>query len=421
MPSTPTDRRPGGTARGPAGRAAVPPFEVMRVLDRVAQLRAAGRDVISLCAGEPSGGAPADVHRRAAAAHAAGHELGYTVALGTHELRAAIAGHYRRWYGLDVAPEQVAVATGSSGAFMLAFLAAFEAGDRVALARPGYPAYRNILTALGCEVVELDCGPAERFQPTPRLLDEAVAAGGPLAGLVVASPANPTGTMVSRAELDALARWCAAAGTRLVSDEIYHGITYPDDPQAPDARGVCAWACDRDAIVVSSFSKYWGMTGWRLGWALMPDDLAPAFDALAGNIALCPPTPAQVAALGAFTDAAYAEADRRVAGFARTRALLLDALDRLGWGTVAPADGAFYLYAELGDRLGPFPDATAWCAALLEEAGVALVPGRDFDAARGDRYVRLSFAAGADAVAAAIERIVAFQAARCVAPPGDRA
>lgn len=413
MGSTSTGRAVRSAARGPARRAAVPPFEVMRILDRVERLRASGRDVISLCAGEPSGGAPADVHRRAAEAHAARLELGYSSALGTMELRAAIAGHYRRWHGLDVAPEQVAVTTGSSGAFMLAFLAAFDAGDRVALARPGYPAYRSILASLGCEVVELDCGPDERFQPTPRLLDEAVAAGGPLAGLVIAAPANPTGTMVSRAEIDALARWCAAAGTRLVSDEIYHGITYPADPAATDARGVCAWACDRDAIVISSFSKYWGMTGWRLGWALMPDDLAPAFDALAGNVALCPPTPAQVAALGAFTDAAYAEADRRVADLARTRALLLGQLDRLGWGTVAPADGAFYLYAELGDRLGPFADATAWCEALLEEAGVALVPGSDFDVAHGDRYVRLSFAAGADAVAAAVERIVAFQAARC--------
>src|SRR5690606_18443609 len=240
----------------------------------------------------------------------------------------------------------------------LGFLAAFDVGDRVALARPGYPAYRNILGALGCEVVEIDCGPAERFQPTPAALD-AVQADGPLAGLVLASPANPTGTMVSRSELTALSDWCRTHGVRLVSDEIYHGITYPDDPSAPDARGVCAWQAEADggdaepsAVVVSSFSKYWGMTGWRLGWALVPDDLRGAVDALAGNVALCPPAPAQAASVAAFSEDSYAEADARVAEFAATRALLLDQLDRLGWGTVAPADGAFYLYADLADKLG---------------------------------------------------------------------
>jgi len=216
---------------------------------------------------------------------------------------------------------------------------------------------------------------------------------------------------VSRAGLAALPGPGAAPGTRPASDDIYRGTSYPADPAATDARGVCAWACDRDAIVISSFSKYWGMTGWRLGWALMPDDLAPAFDALAGNVALCPPTPAQVAALGAFTDAAYAEADRRVADLARTRALLLGQLDRLGWGTVAPADGAFYLYAGIADRLGPHPDSVAWAGALLEEAGVAVTPGTDFDGLDGGTFVRLSFAAGTEAVTEAIERILRFQGA----------
>ncbi|MFH5824836.1 pyridoxal phosphate-dependent aminotransferase [Georgenia sp. AZ-5] len=394
-----------------AGRAAVPHFEVMNILDRVAQLRAAGRDVISLCAGEPSGGAPDDVHRLAAEAHTARLDLGYTSALGIWPLREAVAGHYARWYGLEVAPEEVAITTGSSGAFVLTFLAAFDPGDRVALARPGYPAYRNILSALGCEVVEVDCGPADRFQPTPATLDAAVAAWGPLDGLVLASPANPTGTMVTRAELAALTAWCRGNGVRLVSDEIYHGITYPADPSAPDARGVCAWELDRTGVVVSSFSKYWGMTGWRLGWALMPADLTGAMDALAGNVALCPPAPAQLAAVGAFSPSAYAQADARVAELARTRAVLLGQLDRFGWGPVAPADGAFYLYAGLGERLGRFPDSAGWCRALLEEAGVAVVPGGDFDGAGGRDFVRLSFAAGAGAVAEAVERIVAFQEA----------
>ncbi|MET1152838.1 aminotransferase class I/II-fold pyridoxal phosphate-dependent enzyme [Arthrobacter sp.] len=386
----------------------------MNILDRVAQMRAAGRDVISLCAGEPSGGAPRAVSEQAARIHASGLALTYTSALGIRELRTAIAGHYRRWYGLDVAPEEVAVTTGSSGGFLLAFLSAFNPGDRVALARPGYPAYRNILRALGCEVVEIDCGPEVRYQPTPELLDTAAAAQGPLSGLVLASPANPTGTMVSRSELAALTAWCAEHGVRLVSDEIYHGITYPADPAEPDARGTCAWELDRTGVVISSFSKYWGMTGWRLGWTLMPSDLAPAIEALAGNVALCPPAPAQLAALEAFSEESYEQAEAAVAAFAEVRAVLLQNLDRLQWGTAAPADGAFYLYADLGDQLRGFADSADYCRALLEEEGVALVPGADFDAVNGTRSVRLSFAAGAEAVAASVERIIRFQANRAL-------
>ncbi|WP_261166895.1 aminotransferase class I/II-fold pyridoxal phosphate-dependent enzyme [Microbacterium sp. Marseille-Q6965] len=396
----------------PSRRSQVPPFEVMRILDRVAELRAAGRDVVSLCAGEPSGGAPVAVHERAQRLHAARHALGYTPALGTLELREALASHCARWYGLDVDPRSVAITTGSSGAFLLAFLSAFEHGDRVALARPGYPAYRNILRSLGCEVVELDCGPEVRFQPTPELLDAAVADGGPIAGLVVASPANPTGTMIGRDELAALSHWCRRRGARLVSDEIYHGIAYPDDPSAPGARGTSAWELDRDAIVVSSFSKYWGMTGFRLGWMLVPDDLRAPADALAGNLALCPPAPAQLAALGAFEEESYAEAERRVREFAASRALLLARLSALGWGTIAPADGAFYVYADIAPRLGPFPDSSAWCAALLEEEGVAVVPGADFDAVGGRTFIRLSLAAGPAAVDEALTRIARFQTRR---------
>ncbi|WP_081710327.1 aminotransferase class I/II-fold pyridoxal phosphate-dependent enzyme [Arthrobacter sp. 35W] len=383
----------------------------MDILARVAELRAAGRDVVSLCAGEPGGGAPAAVSAAAAALHASGTALTYTPALGIAPLREAIAVHYKRWYGLDVPARNVAVTTGSSGAFMLLFLASFNAGDRVALARPGYPAYRNILRALGVDVVELDCGPESRYQPTPELLDAAERVHGPLSGLMLASPANPTGTMVSRAELTTLARWCEAKNVRLISDEIYHGITYPV-PGAPDPRGVCAWELDPNAVVISSFSKYWGMTGWRLGWALVPDDLLPAVDALAGNVALCPPAPAQIAAVEAFTEASYAEAESAVAEFAATRAALLASLPRLGWGAAAPADGAFYLYAELGPALAGFADSSAYCAALLEAEGVALVPGGDFDGERGTKAVRLSFAAGRDAVLEAVERIDRFQAAQ---------
>ncbi|MEA5455589.1 aminotransferase class I/II-fold pyridoxal phosphate-dependent enzyme [Sinomonas sp. JGH33] len=395
-----------------SSRSQVPPFAVMDILARVDELRAAGRDVVSLCAGEPSGGAPSAVSAKAAEIHASGRALTYTPALGTAELRAAIAGHYRRWYGLDVDPARVAVTTGSSGAFLLGFLAAFEVGDRVALARPGYPAYRNILAALGCHVVEVDCGPETRYQPTPELLDAAAREHGPLAGLVLASPANPTGTMVSRTELAAIADWCSDHAARLVSDEIYHGIAYPEAPlDEHSPRGVCAWELDPESIVISSFSKYWGMTGWRLGWMLLPEELVPAVDALAGNVALCPPAPSQLAAIEAFSPGAYAEADAWVAQYAETRRTLLGSLGALGWGPAAPADGAFYLYAELGGHLERFGDSREYCRALLEAEGVALVPGTDFDARAGHRSVRLSFAAGPAAVSAAVERILRFQSA----------
>lgn len=391
-----------------ADRAKVPAFEVMNVLGRVAQLRAAGRNVISLCAGEPNDGAPSAVSRRAAQIHAAGTPLTYTPALGIRELREAIAEHYKRWYDIEVPADNIAITTGSSGAFMLTFLSAFNASDKVALARPGYPAYANILRTLGIEVIELDAGQESRYQPTVQLLEAAWKEHGPLDGLMLASPANPTGTMVTEDELGELAAWCKERGVRLISDEIYHGIDYPE-PGSAVRRSVSAWELDTDTVVISSFSKYWGMTGWRLGWALVPNDMLPTVDALAGNVALCPPAPAQYAALAAFTEDSYAEAEARVAEFARTRAAVLGSLERLGWGESAPADGAFYLYADLGDKLGPYGDAAAYCAALLEAEGVAIVPGNDFDHVNGQGHVRLSFAAGFDAVTEAIERMVRFQ------------
>lgn len=392
-----------------AGRARVPAFEVMSILDRVAALRAAGRDVVSLCAGEPGDGAPSAVSKRAAEIHLAGTPMTYTPALGILALREAIARHYKRWYNIEVPAANVAITTGSSGAFMLLFLAAFNAGDKVALARPGYPAYANILRTLGIEVVELAAGPESRYQPSIELLEAAWEEHGHLDGLMLASPANPTGTMVSGAELTELATWCRERGVRLISDEIYHGIDYPE-PGTQARRSVSAWEIDTDTVVISSFSKYWGMTGWRLGWALVPDDLLGTVDALAGNVALCPPAPAQYAALAAFGEESYREAEARVAEFSRARGALLEALPRLGWGECAPADGAFYLYADLGDKLGAFGSSSEYCAALLEAEGVAIVPGSDFDKVDGGRRVRLSFAAGLGPVTEAIERIVRFQA-----------
>jgi aspartate/methionine/tyrosine aminotransferase len=381
-----------------ASRAHVPPFAVMEILAAANARRAAGEHVLNLCAGEPSTGASDVVRQRAIELLTSG-DLGYTEALGAPGQRAAIATHYRTWYDLEVDPARIAVTTGSSGGFMLAFLAAFDVGDRVALARPGYPAYTNILRALGCDVVELPCGPESRFQPTVAHLE---ALDGPLDGLVVASPANPTGTMIDAAALADLAAWCAEHGVRLVSDEIYHGITYDDAAQVATA----AQYLDGGAVVVNSFSKYWAMTGWRLGWLVLPDDLVAPVDALAGNVALCPPALAQHAGVAAFSPDGYAAARANVERYAGSRALLLDRLPELGWTHVAPADGAFYLY---GDVSSSGLDSVTWCARLLDEAGVALTPGTDFDPVDGHRFVRLSFASSLDVVREAVDRIVRWQ------------
>lgn len=391
-------------------RAHVRPFAVMEILAAANARRDAGESVLNLCAGEPGAGASVVVREKAAELLRTG-DLGYTEAMGIPALRSGIAQHYDRWYGADVDPSQVAITTGSSGAFVLAFLAAFDPGDRVALARPGYPAYANILRALGCEVVELDCGPSERYQPTiPRLM-EAYYEGG-LDGLILASPANPTGTMVDAAELQALADWCADHDVRLISDEIYHGITGGDRvvsglPEgSPAGAPTAATYRDAGAVVVSSFSKYWGMTGWRLGWLILPDDLIAPVEALAGNVALCPPALAQHAGVVALGDEAMAAAAESVEQYAESRALLLSKVGELGWDPVAPADGAFYLYGNVG-RYGL--GSVEYCARLLAESGVALTPGTDFDPVGGDAWVRLSFAAAPEVVAEALDRVIAWQ------------
>lgn len=394
-----------------SSRSAVPPFAVMEVLAAANARRAAGQRVLNLCAGEPSSGAPAVVRRRAQTLLDTG-DLGYTEASGIPVLRTEIAGHYRHWYGVDVDPRNIAVTTGSSGGFLLAFLAAFDPGDRVVLARPGYPAYRNILTGLGCEVVELGCGPQTRYQPTVEQLE---ALDFPIHGLVVAGPANPTGTLIDRNTLDSLVVWCAEHDVRLVSDEIYHGITYSGSEADATAIGEGAGAPSAVAdlgtgvVIVNSFSKYWAMTGWRLGWLVLPDDLVAPVDALAGNLALCPPALAQHAAVAAFTPEGYAAARANVEQYARSRRLVLDRLPDLGWARAAPADGAFYVYADVSPS---GLDSVTWCARLLDEAGVALTPGTDFDGIDGRDWVRLSFAASPEVVAEALDRMAVWQQGR---------
>ena len=378
---------------GAASRADVPPFHVMDLLAAAAERARSHGDLLNLVAGQPSTPAPRPV--REAAKRALDEEvLGYTVALGIPELREAICEHHRRMHGLDVTVDDVVVTTGSSGGFLLAFLAAFEVGDRVAIARPGYPCYRNVLTALGCEVVELPTGPQSRFQPTVEMLE---ALEEPVQGLVVASPANPTGTMLFPAELAALARWCEEHGVRLISDEIYHGIEYATPPQHASA-----WSTSRESVVFSSFSKYFSMTGWRIGWMLVPERLRRPVDVLTGNFTICPPVLAQHAAVAAFTDVSYEECDAHVARYAENRRLLLDGLPRLGLGRLAPADGAFYVYADVGHLTD---DTMGWCHRLLAETGIATAPGIDFDTEDGGRFVRMSFAGSTDDVGRALERL----------------
>jgi aspartate/methionine/tyrosine aminotransferase len=331
---------------------------------------------------------------RAAAASALHlNELGYTVALGIPELRAAIAADYRRKHGIDVEPDAVVVTTGSSGGFLLAFLACFDVGDRVALASPGYPCYRNILSALGCEVVEIPCGPETRFQPTAQMLAEL---DPPVRGVIVASPANPTGTMVPPDELAALVAWCDEHGTRFVSDEIYHGISY-------GLPATCAWSLGRRSIVVNSFSKYFSMTGWRIGWLLLPDELVDAVDRLAGNLTICPPALSQLAAVAAFD--AYDELDANVARYAANRELLLKALPAIGITKIAPPDGAFYIYADVSEWTD---DSMSWAARLLEDAGVAVAPGLVFDVVAGGHFIRMCFAGDGAEIARGVEHFGAW-------------
>lgn len=379
-----------------SNRAGIPPFYVMDVWLAAAERQRTHGDLVNLSAGQPSAGAPAAV--RDAAVAALNHsQLGYSVALGIPELRAAIANSYQARHGLLVHPDNVVVTTGSSGGFLLAFLACFDVGDRVAIASPGYPCYRNILAALGCEVVELLCGPETRFQPTVQMLAEL---DPPVTGVIVASPANPTGTVIPPDELAAIASWCASSGVRLISDEVYHGLVYPGSPATS-----CAWETSQDSIVVNSFSKYFAMTGWRLGWLLVPQELQRAVDRLTGNFTICPPVLPQVAAVSAFTPESVAAAEALLDGYTANRALLLDGLPKIGIDRLAPTDGAFYVYADVAHLT---TDSLSFCSKLLADTGVAIAPGVDFDTVRGGAFVRLSFAGPSSDIEEALHRIGAW-------------
>ena len=374
-----------------ADRGRIAPFIVMDVLRAANEREATHGAALHLEIGQPATGAPRGVI--AAAKQALDSDrLGYTDSLGIPALREAIARHYRDWYGVDVPPARIAVTTGSSGAFVLGFLAAFDPGDRVATVAPGYPCYRNILGALGIEPVVLEGSAADRYQPTPALLDAAHARA-PLDGLIVASPANPTGTVLDGPAFRAIADWCARLGVRFVSDEIYHGIAW--GAPATTAAGI-----DPDALVINSFSKYFSMTGWRIGWTIVPQDLLRAVESLAQNLFISAPTLSQHAAVAAFD--CHDECAANLEVYRRNRALLLEGLPAVGFDRLAPADGAFYLYADIA---GLTDDSRAFCARMLDETGIAATPGIDFDAVRGHTQMRFSYCASTADIETALERL----------------
>jgi aspartate/methionine/tyrosine aminotransferase len=375
----------------PSVRSNVPPFMVMDVVAAAARLEAQGRRIIHMEVGQPAAGAPASAI--AAARDALSKSvLGYTETLGMPLLRRRIAGAYGEWHGLDIDPERVVVTTGSSAGFMLAFLAAFEAGNRVATALPGYPPYRHILSALGCEPIGIATTAATRWAITGETLLNAHRAQ-PLNGVIVASPANPTGTMMSASALEDVIRSAEDTGITVISDEIYHGLDYA-------FRADCAARFSPRVIIVNSFSKYFCMTGWRIGWMIVPPSLVRAIERLQQNLAISVPTLAQIAAVAAFDGRAELEDVRR--GYEENRRILLEGLPQAGLDSFLPADGAFYLYTDVSRYS---TDSFAFAKRMLEEAGVAATPGIDFDPERGQNFLRLCYAGSRDDMRQAVERI----------------
>jgi aspartate/methionine/tyrosine aminotransferase len=377
-----------------SGRSEVPPFMVMDVMAAAARIEAAGGHVIHMEVGQPAAPAP---RTAIAAAHAALDQarIDYTSALGIPSLRARIARHYRETYGCDVDPDRIVVTTGSSGGFILAFLAMFEPGDRVAVTVPGYPPYRHILTALGCEPVLIETTSETRHALTGEAL-LAAHRKTPLKGVLVASPANPTGTMMSREALTSLMHAADSAGIRFISDEIYHGLDYA-------FPAVTAASLSPDALVINSFSKYFCMTGWRVGWMVVPEVLVRPIERLQQNLSISVPTLSQIAAEAAFDGREEMEAIKH--GYEENRRILIEGLPRAGLTKFLPADGAFYLYADVSDFTA---DSFEFAKAMLEKAGVAATPGVDFDPVHGRAFIRFSYARSQEEMREAVTRIAAW-------------
>ena len=376
-----------------SSRGMVDPFIVMDVMESARAAEAAGRHVIHMEVGQPSTPAPAGA-RAALAAAMETEALGYTVALGLPALRQGIADLYRRWYGVEVDPARVIVTAGSSAAFLLAFTALFDAGEKVALGEPGYPSYRQILRALSLTPVGIPTRAEDRYQPRPGEIPADVQ------GLIVASPANPSGTMLDRPALAALIGAAAERGLAFVSDEIYHGLHY-------EGRAVSALEISDDVCVINSFSKYFSMTGWRVGWMVVPESHVRTVERLAQNMFICPPHASQVAARAALGCIDELEANRAV--YAENRRLMLEGLPRAGFTRIAPPDGAFYIYADVSDLTG---DSRAFAAEILDKAGVAVTPGLDFDPRRGAGTLRFSYARSTADIRESLARLHDFMKAR---------
>jgi len=378
----------------PSRRSDVAPFIAMDVLAEAARLEAAGRKIVHMEVGQPS--APAPQSALAAARKALDHgRLGYTEALGIAPLRNALSDHYKRTYGVDVPADRIMATTGSSAGFNLAFLAAFDPGDRVVLTAPGYPAYRNILKALGLVPVEIEVDASTRWSLTPDHLDKA-RADGPVKGVLVASPANPTGTMMTPDSLADLVRYCQDAGIWFISDEIYHGLDYATDQKT-------ALETSQNVIVVNSFSKYYCMTGWRIGWTVLPEQLVRPTERIAQSLYISPPEISQIAATAALGAVQELEAVKAV--YASNRDLLLSGLPEVGLDKLLPVDGAFYIYADIS-RFSS--DSLAFARHLLQEAGVAATPGVDFDPVQGHDFMRFSFAGAHEDMREALDRLSGF-------------
>ncbi|MHC6151136.1 pyridoxal phosphate-dependent aminotransferase [Bradyrhizobium elkanii] len=374
-----------------SGRSDVPPFMVMDVMAAAARIEAAGGHVIHMEVGQPAAGAPKPAIAAAQAALADGR-IDYTSALGIPSLRARIARHYRDIYGCAIDAERIIVTTGSSGGFILAFLAMFEPGDRVAVTVPGYPPYRHILTALGCEPVLIETSGDTRHALTGEAL-LAAHRKAPLNGVLVGSPANPTGTMMSRGALSSLMAAADGAGIRFISDEIYHGLDYA-------FPAVTAAELSPNALVINSFSKYFCMTGWRVGWMVVPDVLVRPIERLQQNLSISVPTLSQIAAEAAFEGREEMEAIKR--GYQENRRILIEGLPKAGLTKFLPADGAFYLYADVSDFTA---DSFAFASEMLEKAHVAATPGVDFDPIHGRAFIRFSYARSAAEMQEAVARI----------------
>jgi aspartate/methionine/tyrosine aminotransferase len=375
----------------PSARSSVPPFMVMDVMAAAARLEAQGRTIVHMEVGQPAAGAPATALAAVRAALGEGPH-GYTATLGISPLRERIARAYAQWQGVEVDPQRIVVTTGSSAAFMLAFLALFEAGDRIAVAVPGYPPYRHILTALGCEPVLIETSAATRWALTGDLL-LAQHRERPLKGVVVGSPANPTGTMMSAAALGELIQSAEDAGIAVISDEIYHGLDYAFPAQS-------AVSLSANTIVVNSFSKYFCMTGWRVGWMVVPPSLLRPVERLQQNLAISVPTLSQIAAQAAFDGRDQLENIKH--GYEENRRILLDGLPRAGLDSFLPVDGAFYLYADTS-RFSD--DSVDFAKRMLDQAGVAATPGVDFDPIHGRNFLRLCYAGSRQDMHEAVKRI----------------